>query len=109
MRKLVLHAGPLTVLLATPAYAYIGPGVGVGAIAVVFGVIASIFLAFVAIIWYPVKRLFKGRKTFSTKKTPKTQSNASRKTSSNQAAKTQLDVNRKKSPNKAAKTQSDVE
>jgi len=109
MRKLVLHAGPLTVLLATPAYAYIGPGVGVGAIAVVFGVIASIFLAFVAIIWYPLKRLFKGRKTFLTKKTAKTQSDARRKTSSNQAAKTRLDVSRKKSPDKAAKTQSDVE
>jgi uncharacterized membrane protein len=54
----------LTLLVVTPAaHAYIGPGASAGTIAVVFGVIASVFLAFVAIVWYPIKRLFKGRKT----------------------------------------------
>lgn len=72
MQKLVQYLGLLTALLATPAHAYIGPGAGAGTIAVVFGVIASIFLAFIAIIWYPLKRLFKGRKT-PEKKTEKTQ------------------------------------
>ena len=48
--------------LATPAFAYIGPGAGAGTIAVVLGVLASIFLAFVAILWYPIKRLLKKRK-----------------------------------------------
>lgn len=48
--------------LPSAALAYIGPGVGAGAIAAVFGVIGSIFLAIVAVIYYPIKRLMKGRK-----------------------------------------------
>lgn len=49
-------------LVAVPAQAYIGPGVGGGAIAAVLGVLASIGMAFVAVIWYPVKRLLRKRK-----------------------------------------------
>ena len=49
-------------LLPVTAQAYVGPGVGAGTIAIVFGIISSIFLAFVGIIWYPIKRLIKGRK-----------------------------------------------
>jgi ammonia channel protein AmtB len=44
------------------ALAYIGPGVGAGAIGAVLGVIGSIFLAIFAVVWYPVKRMMKGRK-----------------------------------------------
>jgi hypothetical protein len=65
MHKLVLYIGLLALLSAAPAYAYIGPGAGAGTIAVVLGVLASILLAFIAIIWYPIKRLFKGRKKSS--------------------------------------------
>lgn len=63
MRKLGWYTGLLMITLATPAHAYIGPGAGAGTIAVVLGVLASIFFAFVAILWYPLKRLLKGRKT----------------------------------------------
>lgn len=49
-------------LAAMPAQAYIGPGMGAGAISVVLGVLASIFLAFLAVLWYPFKRLLKQRK-----------------------------------------------
>jgi hypothetical protein len=49
-------------LQVTPAYAYVGPGVGAGTIAIVLGILSSIFLAFVGIIWYPIKRLIKGLK-----------------------------------------------
>lgn len=65
MCKLGLYFGLLIMLFVTPAYAYIGPGAGAGTIAVVLGVLASILLAFIAIIWYPIKRLFKGRKRSS--------------------------------------------
>lgn len=44
------------------AAAYIGPGVGAGAIAAVLGVIGSVLLAVVAVLYYPIKRLLKGRK-----------------------------------------------
>jgi len=67
MRKLGLSINLLVMLLAFPANAYIGPGAGAGTIAVILGVIASIFLAFVAILWYPLKRLVKGRKTSAKK------------------------------------------
>lgn len=60
---------PLTIALvapllmaAMPAQAYIGPGAGAGAIAVVVGIIASVVMAFFAIIWYPIKRLRRKRK-----------------------------------------------
>lgn len=50
------------VAAATPldaAHAYVGPGLGLGSLAVVLGVIGSIFLALFAVIWYPIKRLIK--------------------------------------------------
>jgi hypothetical protein len=50
---LFLLLSPLT------AHAYVGPGMGVGTIGVILGILLSIILAFVAIIWYPIKRLFK--------------------------------------------------
>jgi hypothetical protein len=52
----------LALLPVTPAHAYIGPGIGAGTIAIVLGILSSIFLAFAGIIWYPIKRLIKGRK-----------------------------------------------
>jgi hypothetical protein len=67
MQKLILYFGLQAMLLAPPTHAYIGPGAGAGTIAIVFGVIASIFLAFVAILWYPFKRYIKGRKKSANK------------------------------------------
>lgn len=63
----VLLAAGLALVPAT-AQAYIGPGVGAGAIAAVLGVLGSIFLALVAVIYYPFKRLLKRRKAASTGK-----------------------------------------
>ena len=54
----------LALLPWTSAHAYIGPGVGASTIAVVLGILGSIFFAFVGILWYPIKRLLKGRKTY---------------------------------------------
>jgi hypothetical protein len=47
------------VLFPLTVEAYIGPGLGVGTLGVIFGVLVSIILTFVAIIWYPLKRFFK--------------------------------------------------
>ena len=41
------------------AYAYIGPGLGLGSVAVILGIVGSVLLAVVAIVWYPLKRLLK--------------------------------------------------
>lgn len=47
---------------SSPAYAYLGPGMGVGALAVVFGIFGSIFVALFALIWYPLRRRFRQHK-----------------------------------------------
>ena len=55
----------IAVLLAgfpTPALAYIGPGLGAGAVAVILGILGSIILAMIALFWYPLKRLLKRSK-----------------------------------------------
>lgn len=44
---------------STPALAYIGPGMGAGAIGVIVGLVGSIFLALFSIFYYPLKRRLK--------------------------------------------------
>ncbi|MEM1057661.1 MAG: hypothetical protein AAGK14_00290 [Verrucomicrobiota bacterium] len=44
------------------ALAYIGPGLGAGAVATILGLIAAFFLGLFAILWYPIKRMIKGKK-----------------------------------------------
>jgi uncharacterized membrane protein YdjX (TVP38/TMEM64 family) len=43
------------------AYAYIGPGLGVGTIVVALGFVGSIFLALFAVLYYPIKKMLKRR------------------------------------------------
>ena len=62
MRKMIASLVLLTALPVAAAHAYIGPGAGAGTIAIVLGILSSAFLAFVGILWYPIKRLLKGRK-----------------------------------------------
>jgi len=42
--------------------AYIGPGLGMGVIGSIFGILFAFFLGIVGVIWYPIKRFFKRRK-----------------------------------------------
>jgi hypothetical protein len=39
------------------AFAYTGPGLGLGAIGVALGLVGSLILAIASVLWYPVKRL----------------------------------------------------
>jgi len=50
------------VLFPLPSYAYIGPGMGGGIIAIVIGFFAAFFLALWGILYYPIKRALKSRK-----------------------------------------------
>lgn len=68
MRKLIFGLAAAMTAFIQPAYAYIGPGSSAGAIAVVFGVIASVLLAFIAVLWYPLKRLFRKLRASQTSK-----------------------------------------
>ena len=49
-------------LISFPAVAYIGPGMGGGAIAAVIGLLSAFFLAIFGIIYYPIKRAIKNKK-----------------------------------------------
>lgn len=57
--QMITFLSILLVLLPQTAHAYIGPGLGMGVIGVILGVIFSIFLAIFGIFWYPLKRLYK--------------------------------------------------
>jgi Na+-driven multidrug efflux pump len=48
-----------SLLADAPAHAYLGPGLGMGAVGVALGVVGSILLGIFSIIWYPVKRLWR--------------------------------------------------
>ena len=43
-------------LTAVPAFAYTGPGLGLGAITSAAGILFGILLALVGLVWYPIKR-----------------------------------------------------
>ena len=49
-----------------PFFAYIGPGMGGGVIAAIFGIIAAFFLGLWGILYYPIKRAFKNKKKKNT-------------------------------------------
>ena len=53
MRHLFTVAILATVTLETQAY--VGPGLGAGAIGVILGLFASVLVAIFAIFWYPIK------------------------------------------------------
>lgn len=63
MRNVPLLAGVCMVVLLlcqpVPAWAYMGPGLGLGAIGSVLGMVGAVFLAIVAVVWYPFKRLIR--------------------------------------------------
>ena len=45
-----------------PSFAYLGPGMGGGAIAAIIGFFAAILLGLWGILYYPIKRALKNRK-----------------------------------------------
>jgi hypothetical protein len=59
-RLSALTGAILLTMIPAIAQAYSGPGVGLGAIGVVLGILGSVFLMTVSLIWYPVKRLIRG-------------------------------------------------
>ena len=45
--------------LISSAHAYIGPGLGLGTVGILIGILGSIILALIAVLWYPFKRVLK--------------------------------------------------
>ena len=68
-KQKVFYVMICNLVMVSPAYAYIGPGMGLGAafgiIALLVGVVALIF----ALVWFPIKRrFFKNNRTVIKKK-----------------------------------------
>ena len=61
------------VVFSEPLYAYIGPGMGGGVIAATIGVISALFLALFGVLYYPIKRALKNRKSKAAKKNAENQ------------------------------------
>ena len=61
----MLNKRPLRVLAVlvlvtpAPAWAYIGPGSGLSAIGAAFALVASVVVALVGFVWYPLKRVWR--------------------------------------------------
>lgn len=49
-------------IVATPAQAYVGPGLGLGAIGAFFGAVVAGLLAILGFVWYPIKRVLRTRR-----------------------------------------------
>jgi len=52
----------IAILAPTAAHAYIGPGAGITAIGSVLALVGALLLAIIGLVWYPLKRVMKGRK-----------------------------------------------
>jgi len=55
--KRIILMGAVLILCSTTAQGYIGPGMGASLGAVILGIVGALALAFIAIVWYPIKRL----------------------------------------------------
>ncbi len=58
---LMRHLIFMSIFLIAPsqAYAYIGPGMGLGVAGVVLGIFFGLVLMVVSVFWYPLKRLYR--------------------------------------------------
>ena len=61
--KIIPYAFAILFVISSPATAYIGPGAGIGALAVILALAFGLVLLIVGLVWYPLKRVLKSRKT----------------------------------------------
>jgi len=57
-----LHLFITLLLISNTAHAYIGPGLGIGLVVSIIGLILSVFIFLFAIIWFPIKRILNKKK-----------------------------------------------
>ena len=63
MIRYIIPVIALSLLGTSSAFAYVGPGVGLGVIGTIFGIFAAIALALFGLFWYPIKRAFSKKST----------------------------------------------
>ncbi|MEM9843179.1 MAG: hypothetical protein AAF965_00125 [Pseudomonadota bacterium] len=60
--KVLFAAAVALTLTASPALAYVGPGLGLATIGAILGGLAAVVLAIVGVFWYPIRSAMKKRK-----------------------------------------------
>ena len=85
MKNEIIHFTILSAVVAlliaaapVPVWAYVGPGAGLTVIGAALAFIGAIFLAIVGVIWYPIKRLLRGRAASRAKSANTAADNATR-------------------------------
>lgn len=58
MTKVLINLS-IFVIVSTPAFAYLGPGMGGGILVATLGVVIALFAAVFGLIWFPLKKLFR--------------------------------------------------
>ena len=61
MQKLILFIF-LSTIYNNVSFAYLGPGIGGGAIAATLGIVIAIFAVLFGLVWFPIKRILKNKK-----------------------------------------------
>ena len=56
--KTIIFMVLIVMLYSTNVQAYVGPGLGVGVIGAIVGVVGAILMAIIGVFWYPLKRMF---------------------------------------------------
>ena len=69
-RLLALTGACLALCVPMLAQAYSGPGVGLGALSVVIGIVGSVFLMTLSLVWYPFKRMIRSLRRSSDRPAP---------------------------------------
>lgn len=71
INKKIIYSILFFFVLTSKSFAYIGPGLSGGVLALVFGLFISIFGLFFGIIYFPIKRFLKRKKTEKSRKKQK--------------------------------------
>ncbi|MBV6632249.1 MAG: hypothetical protein KI792_04340 [Alphaproteobacteria bacterium] len=59
----MLMLAAMVMAMPGTAHAYIGPGASLGAIIVTITVLLGVLFLVIGLVWYPLKRLMKGKKS----------------------------------------------
>lgn len=59
---LLLRSLMISMLLVSPSVAYIGPGAGISVLGSLLGILATIFVAIGAIVFWPIRKFLKRKK-----------------------------------------------
>ena len=67
MKNNIIILATILTLIPQTSFAYVGPGLAMGTLLMILGVLGSLVLAILAIVYYPIKKLIKKSKSKKNK------------------------------------------